>query len=836
MKMLQRLLSTVALLSLAACGGGGGNSGTAPFGGGGGTGGGPVVTTPSASDIVLAVSATSLANNGTETVIATATAIDANRNTVAGVPVTVSVNNNGVVTPSGVATNASGQLNATVGIGSDRTNRVLTITAVSGSISKTTTVQVQDTGGAAGGAASDLLLTLGASTIANNGNTLVKVTATALDARRNVMPGVVVSISANQGATVAPSGTTTDDSGVVTAQIGTGGNSTLRTIEVTATAPGLAPRVVSLNVVAAPTTSNPIASDLSLALSANTLVNGGTSTLLATVTAVDANRIALAGIPVAISVDNNAVATVSAITTNASGVVTATIGIGADRSNRSVTVTASSGGLTRSATFVIVGAALSASFSPTVAASSAGNQVEYRLVDFTNSAMAAQSITVTAPGLSPITGLTDANGKYVYTYTAPDNPTTLNLVATAAGDTKTQVIAVQAVGSTVPNATSVPESASLTPTPSVVSVNTAGSTSNQVELRALFLGANNQPVQNVRVIFRVDPDETLGKATQVGGAVYAYSDATGVARGTFTPGQRSSPTNGVRLLACWGTDDFDINAACPANRQIANTLTIASEALSVNIRTNNLIKTGAAGLTYIKEYVVMVVDAAGQAKPDVLITPSIDLTGYFKGFYFWNGSVWQQQITLANTESYGWNSTMWKSALCNSNGDCNEWTAAGWNPPLASLAVPAPVLVTTPEPLCPNEDVNRNGVREAAAFSAGGLAPKLTGRQEDLNWNGDIDPRKSDVAIKMVGSPRTDSSGLAVLQIEYGQSVASWVDYIITVTASGISGTESRARFAGLHYGVGNLPYPATAVADEKVAPAFVFSPYGRGAVCTDGD
>jgi hypothetical protein len=97
----------------------------------------------------------------------------------------------------------------------------------------------------------------------------------------------------------------------------------------------------------------------------------------------------------------------------------------------------------------------------------------------------------------------------------------------------------------------------------------------------------------------------------------------------------------------------------------------------------------------------------------------------------------------------------------------------------------------------------------------------------------------------MIGSPRTDANGLAVLQIEYGQNVASWVDFIITVTASGISGTEARARYAGLLYGVGNLPYPSSAVTDETVPPAFVVSPYGKGflgntlpstaaGVCTD--
>jgi hypothetical protein len=61
--------------------------------------------------------------------------------------------------------------------------------------------------------------------------------------------------------------------------------------------------------------------------------------------------------------------------------------------------------------------------------------------------------------------------------------------------------------------------------------------------------------------------------------------------------------------------------------------------------------------------------------------------------------------------------------------------------------------------------------------------------------------------------------------------LASWVDFVITVTASGVSGTESRARFSGLLYGVGNLPYPAAAVTERTVPPAFVVSPYGKGFV-----
>ncbi len=819
MTIFQRILSICALLTLAACGGGGGDAGTPPFAGGGsggGNGGTPGVSVPTASDIVLSLGATSVANSGSESVVATATALDANRNTLSGVPITFSVNNNAIVTPAGTTTGTGGLLNASIGIGSDRSTRVITVVATSGAISRSVQLTVQEAGGQSATAPADLLLTLSSPTISSAGTQTVTATATALDTRRNVLPGAVVSISVDSGATVTPSGSTTGANGTVTGVIGTGGNPTLRTITVTATVTGLPPRTATLQVV--PTASTvPVASDLSIALSAPTLPNSGTATVAATITAVDSNRIALAGIPIAVSVDNSAVATVSGNTTAANGTVVATVGIGSDRTNRPITVTASSGGITRSATFSVRGATLSASFSPRVDANSTGNIVEYRLVDAAEAPMALQDISVTSPGLPSASGRTDANGRFSYTYTAPNTAGALQVTATAAGDSLTRTISVQAAGGTLPEAV-LPQSASLTPTPSVVSVNAIGSTTNQVELRALFLGANNQPVPNVRVRFSVDPaNSSDGTATQLGGASLSYSDNTGVARGVFIPGQRSSPTNGVTVRGCWSTNDT-IPAVCPVDRTISATLTIVSEALSVNIRTNNQIKLGAAGLTYIKEYVVMVVDAAGQAKQDILITPSVDLTAYYKGVYVYNGSIWEQRLRLADTENYS------------------------WDPATLSWARGA----TTTQPACPNEDFNRNGVREAAAFAAGSTPPAaLTARQEDLNWNGDIDPRKADVAIRVVGSPRTDSSGLAIIQIEYGQNVASWVDFIITVTASGISGTEARARFVGQLYGVGNLPYPGSAVTDPNVPPAFAISPYGRGSVtplgvptgvCTDSN
>ena len=690
----KRLLSLFAVVGLSACGGGGSSTGTPGVG---------TSPSPKVADLVIVLSADSIPNTGTRTVTATVTAVDANRNGVKDVAVKVSVDNSAVVSTTASTTDATGKLEATVGIGSDRTNRNITITATAGDVTRSTV----------------------------------------------------------------------------------------------------------LKVVTDPATQNPTADDLTLVLSAPSLTNGGSSTITATVTAVDRNRNVVSGIPVTISVDSSATASVSGTVTNASGVVSAAVGIGADRSNRVVTVTATSGSLVRTASFSVTGAKLAVSASPLVVAGSTGNIIEYTLVDFNALAMVDQPITVTGNGLPTQSGRTDLNGKFRYTYAAPATSGTLTVLASAAGDQRSQVVTVSAATSSVAPASEVPQSASVTPTPSVVTVNVPGSSTNQSELRVLFLGANNKPIPRVRVRFDLagNSNSSDGVVNWVGS--YAYSDENGVARGTFTPGQRSSPTNGVTIRACYDVGDFASAGATACEgvaRSVVSTMTVSSEALAVNIRTNELIKPGSTDLTYIKEYVVMVVDSAGQAKADVQITPSVDLTGYHKGYYVYNDLVgqWVQVLTLASGEKYIWNGTSWQLDAGNTAG-----------------------------PVCPNEDINRNGVRESPVFVNGTTRP-LSERQEDLNWNGDLDPRKSDVAIKMVDSARTNANGLAVLQIEYGRNLASWVDFVITVTASGVSGTEARARYIGSLWGIGNLPYPASAVTVKTVSPAFVISPYGRSTTCLD--
>jgi hypothetical protein len=170
-----------------------------------------------------------------------------------------------------------------------------------------------------------------------------------------------------------------------------------------------------------------------------------------------------------------------------------------------------------------------------------------------------------------------------------------------------------------------------------------------------------------------------------------------------------------------------------------------------------------SGQSYVKRYVVQVVDASGLAKGGVQISPSVDLLQYQKGYWAVTGV-----------------------------GTARKWTQFV-------------------EATCDNEDLNRNAVLQV--YSNGAV--------EDANGSLALEPRKADVAISFVGSSTTNSDGQVELKITYPQNVASWVRFNIQVAASGIAGTEGRTTLSGV------LPVLASAVTSIDVDPAFRLSPYG---------
>lgn len=477
-----------------------------------------------------------------------------------------------------------------------------------------------------------------------------------------------------------------------------------------------------------------IAEDLSLVLSAASLSNDGGATLTATATAVDKNRNVVQGIPVTFVVDAGATAAPGGTSTNAQGVVSAVIGIGSDRADRLVSVTATSGTLVRTASFRIIGTRIASTLVPAIVAPGAPGEVQYRVIDAAGKPMSGLAVSVSAPGLTAAAGnstVTGSSGEFKFAYTAPTTTGNYKIAATVGGVTDEQTVGVQGSSSVEPVSAAI-VSASVSANPSVVGVNPANATTlNRAEVRALFLTAGNVPVRNVRVRFDLGGDANAVGGTFSTGDNTLYSDANGIVTTAYIPGTRFSPNDGVTVRACYGTTDSDPDLL-NCNTSAVVRLTVVSDPLGVSIGTNELIVVNE--LSYTKRFLVSVANSAGEAKAEIPLSVSLDLPQYRRGRY---------ALNLA--------------------GD--TWVKIG---PLPS----------GDDAVCLNEDGNRNGVLEAG---------------EDLNGNARLDPGRSDVTVRLL-QPRTGADGTAIVEITYAKSFATWVDGWLTVSA-GVAGTEGRATY-----------------------------------------
>ena len=389
------------------------------------------------------------------------------------------------------------------------------------------------------------------------------------------------------------------------------------------------------------------ASDLSVSLSAQQLSNSGTDSVTATVTAVDANRNTVSGIPVTISVDSLATVAVSGITTGTAGTVTGVVSVGGSRANRTVLITAVSGQLTRQVSLQIIGTRLTSTALPAVLAPSAAGVVQYRVVDANSNPLSNTPITITGPGGAQSTANTGSNGEFVYQYTAPTAAGNLDISASAGGATLITTVIVQSSATAIPPVTAGSvRSASVSANPSVVPVNSSAATANRAEIRALFVGDSNAPIRNIRVRFDLAGDNNRIGGTFTTGTSIVYSDVNGIANSAYVPAARFSPTDGLTIRACWDYVDFAAGA-CP--NSTAATLTVSSDALSVSIGTDETIVL--SDLSYVKRFLVQVNDSSGLAKADVQVSPLLDLTSYAKGQYAFIASKWVQQVTTANCEN-----------------------------------------------------------------------------------------------------------------------------------------------------------------------------------------
>lgn len=798
-RYLKLLAAFFIAVMLAACGGGGGSAGTTTAGGVG-TGSGltpAALATALVADLAVYTDKATIANSGTDKVAVTVIAVNPNRNALGGATITVATDGNSVFAPSGTTTDTSGTYSGTLTIGSDRTNRLITITATANGITRQTTVQVADiaTAGPAPVSVADFALLTDKSSITNTGTDNAVLSVVAVDIKRNVVAGAAVSVTAGQNAIFTPTSVSnlTNASGIFTGTVSAGSDKTLRTIVLQVTVNGVTKQTtvdVVLPVVVAPTTpgggttttpTTPVGpvvvpvTDMVLFMDKPAINNSGTDKGQLTVIALDVNRNVVSGATVSATTDQNSVFIPNGgTTTDIRGTYTGNVFIGSDKSNRTITLTVTINGIVRRTSVQVIGSRLTLQAQPSTLAPSQTGTVSVLLQDSSLNPIAAATVTLagTLPGIAGQTFVTDVSGQASKPFTAAAGTGTYTISAAGNGVTSASIQIQVVTAGVIPNAV-IPVGAvpSLAASPNVLAVNAVGSTANRSNLRFLFLDSTGNPVTNVRVRF---DDLTTGLAA-IGSSITSgtqtlITDSSGVVSAQYVAGQNSSPTNGVQISACYSATDPVPPTPCPVAQTVATTLTVAGAALAVSIGDDNVLQAGTG--TYIKRFAITVADSAGKAVANAPVDISLDLTHYGKSAQWSNPSL----------------STVPTSLTADATLPAGTGSVYFW---------------------CQNEDANRNGVADLGENRDGSL---------DANGQATLQPRRSDMIISYDDPvvTTTNASGILVIRVEYSQRYGGWLAYKVRVTAN-VAGSQ----------GLAERPFVTNVIQGDVANGSFLTPAYG---------
>ena len=784
----------VALMT--ACGGGGGSAGVTGGAGGTSGGGGSIGGTATATitfDVVDAAGVATTTVSDSIAVFARAVARDASGAPMSGQVITFTGDALVRFVPeSGTAlTDAKGLAMVQVvpasstaaGAGTLKAGATLGGSAVTAS----TTVQVPSGAGAAT-LAFQLVDSSGATTTTVGSISPVFLRALTRDGSGNPMAGQLVTFSGSSLVRFVPA------SG--TALTGLNGVATVQVVPASSTSQGagtvkadttLAGKALSQSLVftvpagVADEATRKV-SNFVMLLDKSTLPNAGTATVKLTVVAVDVNNNVVPGAAVSVSTNANSIFTPAGTQTDAQGQFTGTIALGADQTDREVLVSAVINGISRQTTFQITGSAIELTVTPSLLSPAGTSTLNARVLDGAGAPIVGKPV-VFSGDIAGVAGRqvnTDINGKVSISFTAPVAVGSYLVKAAASGVTKE--ISVQVGSSAVIPAAVIPAGAqpSLSAIPNVVSPNAVGSTSNQAQLRFLFLNAQNQPVPNVRVRFEIQSTGLGSFDSSIStGATTVYTNASGVATAAFVPGSTGSPTDGVIVRACYQAAEFTSAVQCVSSVTVR--LTIAAQALAVSIGNDNLLTPGPG--TYIKQFVVTVADAAGRAVAGAPVDISLDITHYGKGTF-------GQAITFPLNI-----------------GDANTYVPDATTTPQAFAARVS----------CINEDFNRNGFVDPGENVNGSL---------DSFGQPTLEPRRSDIILSYVDAAvkTTDSRGILLIKVEHSQRFSTWLSYRIRATTS-VAGSQGSAERA----------FVTTFLEGDEPNGSFRLPPYGTSS-CSSPD
>lgn len=483
------------------------------------------------------------------------------------------------------------------------------------------------------------------------------------------------------------------------------------------------------------TSSATAAADISVEFSPPVLDNINATTANVDIQVVDKNRNVINDTPVTVQLLDTTATWSGPTTTGTTGTLSGVVNLGGDFSNRTVTLIAKSGDVTKQFALVVSGAELFGSVTTLPTAVGQDATVLFRLRK-NDTSIPNKTIVLTSSlgNFAPTTAIMDSSGDYVFTYRLSVLGADV-ISATAGGATAS----VNVSTATTPIPTATPASLSIQANPVQIS---AAQGVSQVQARVL--GAANEPVKNARVKFRIADPNSVGGSLSTTAAVTSqevYTDDTGAAVVTYKAGFRTSPADGLSICAqvldpVGSTPTTGITVAnadtrpgfCTNTSEAGVKLTVATVPISVVVGTDNTIANSQGGLTYLKRFNITVANSAGLGQAGAQVSVVLDPFVYYKGNLVWNDtdSVWAIQVRH----------------------------------------------------MCPNEDLNRNGQLDAA---------------EDVNGNGVLEPRIPPV-VRLQNNGVTDSNGQIIMEVEYTEDYAYWLTVNLTVSTQ-VAGSEGRTVY-----------------------------------------
>ena len=586
---------------------------------------------------------------------------------------------------------------------------------------------------------------------------------------------------------------------------------------------------VSVPVSTGPVT--PVAASLEMSISANQLDSSGVAFATVTVTAKNASNIAVPGVVVAFAASSGNLTVVNA-TTDVGGQAVAKIFVGADKTNRSIAVSASANGVSASSAVAVQGTAMTVS-GPTAVGLGTPVQLSATLKDSSGAGIAGVPVTLSSTlgnGANkvcvPASCATDSSGSVQFTYsplvTGADTITISALGATGvqtvqaasslitvsvapdAGASSASEFAINQVGKTVTVAlnapmSSFPATVSLSSTagtispasivltgPSIASTAATLTTNSSVGSGVVLVtqtAANGAAVANgvsnsfqFEIVSRVAASVTLQASPSV---IPANSAGSTSNKSTITATVRDAVGNPVKGAT--------VNFTKPADASSGSLQSATAISNSSGLATTNYIAgPNAASGTGVSINATVAGLATAPAVMNVTVAQQALFVnmGFSNVIIIENSTTYGKEFSVSVTDAAGQpiSGANINVALLPDHfykGVMVGVKADGSSPNTAIGETAVKWGAFTPAALangCANEDVNFSGTIQAG---------------EDINGNGQLDPGIRPTVVQVSGGPvagTTNATGFAMFKMSYLKQDAIWSQYRVTASSNTAQG------------------------------------------------